>query len=197
MPRPRLVRLLAVLAALALFVASCGDDGEESEPDTGSTLPDDSESSTTAPTTTATVPEGGEAITGVSLTEVVFGADGHVTLTNSSDAEVSVDGLWLCNRPAYTALTGTIAAGGTLEVTASELGGLSVDGGEAALYTAQDFESSDAIIDYVQWGSGGGREGVAVAAGIWDEGGSVEPDPDFGAIEYFDASFENSAGAWE
>jgi hypothetical protein len=127
----------------------------------------------------------------------VFGADGHVTLTNSSGADVSVDGLWLCNRPAYTALTGTIAAGGTLEVAASELGGLGADGGEAALYTAQDFENSEAIVDYVQWGTGGGREGVAVTAGIWDEGGSVEPDPEFGAIEYFDASFDGTAAAWE
>ena len=190
--RRRALALLTILLALVLAAAACSDDD-----DGGGEEGDDAaaESTTTAPTTTATVPEGGEAITGVSLTEVVFGADGHVTLTNESDAEDTVDGLGLCNRPAHTALTGTIAAGGTLEVPAAELGGLPIEGGEAALYTAEDFDNSEAIIDYVQWGTGGGREAVAVEAGLWVEGGSVEPDPAFGAIERFDIA--GGPDGWE
>lgn len=189
MSRRPVIRFLALLAALILLASACGDDGDGgSEPadDNDAAATDDSGSSTTAPTTTSTLPAGGEAATGVAITEVVFGDGGHVTLTNDGATDATLDGLWVCNRPAYTELSGTLASGATLEVPAAELGGLVADGGEAALYTSNSFDSSDAIIDYVQWGGGGGRESVAVAAGLWPEGGSVTPDPDFGGIEKFD-----------
>jgi hypothetical protein len=43
------------------------------------------------------------------------------------------------------------------------------------LYSANMFNSPDAIEDYVEWGTTGhARSSVAVAAGIWQEGGFVE-----------------------
>ncbi len=193
MHRRRVVRFLVALVALSFFAASCGDDGGAEESDDPPT--DDTSTSTTASTTTATIPGGGEAVAGISLTEVTFGNDGFVRITNDSDADLSLDGLWLCNRPTYVALSGTVTAGGSVEIAASGLGGLSASGGEAALYTVRDFSNSDEIIDYVQWGTGGGRESVAVGAGLWPEGGTVTPDPDFGSIERFDVA--GGPEAWE
>lgn len=193
----RVVRFLAVLFVLLVFAAGCGDDGGgETDPSsdddvdaTGATA------ASAASSTTAAIPEGGEAITGLSLTRVAFGDGAAVTLTNDSEAEITVDGLWLCNRPSYIELSGAIPAGGTLDVDGADLGGLNIEGGEAALYSSNDFGSSDDILDYVQWGTGGGRESVAVGAGLWPEGGSVEPDPEFGSIEKFDVA--GGPEAWE
>lgn len=195
MHRRRVVRMFVLLVALTLLSAACGDDGGGGDAD----APNEDGSTTTptseATTTTAPIPEGGVAVTGLSLTQVAFGDGGSVTITNDSDAEINVDGLWVCNRPSYTPLSGTIAAGATIQVDAGELGGLSEEGGEAALYSSNDFGSSDDIVDYVQWGTGGGREGVAVDAGLWPDGGSVEPEPGFGSIEKFDVA--GGPDGWE
>lgn len=197
MSSPRLFRILLALLALALLAAACGDDGDDgSEGAPDDTAADDATSTTSAdPSTTAAVPETGEAISGVAIEEVVFGTDGHVTLVNDGAEEAVLDGLWMCNQPAYTELSGTLAPGDTVEVAAAELGGLPIEGGAAALYTSNDFTSSDDILDFVQWGAGGGREDVAVAADLWVAGESVEPDPAFGAIERIELS--GGPGAWE
>lgn len=192
--------LLALLALLALILvaAACGDDGDDGSdgaPADDTTAEDDTSTTSGAPSTTAAVPETGEAISGVALEEVVFGTDGYVTLVNDGAEEAILDGLWLCNQPAYTELSGTLAPGDTVEVAAAELGGLPIEGGAAALYTSNDFTSSDDILDFVQWGAGGGREDVAVAADLWVAGESVEPDPAFGAIERIELS--GGPGAWE
>ena len=65
------------------------------------------------------------------------------------------------------------------------LGGLAVDGGEAALHSGSDVTNPDTIFGFVQWGSGGVRADVAAEAGIWPAGASVEPDPAFNSIELF------------
>ena len=45
---------------------------------------------------------------------------------------------------------------------------IKADDGEIGLYSNPDFGNSDAIVDYVEWGSSGhGRSSVAVGAGIW------------------------------
>ena len=78
-----------------------------------------------------------------------------------------------------------IAPGETIRLAASAVGGLDPTGGEAALYSSPAFSDPSAIFGYVQWGTGGERAGVAVEAGIWADGATVEPDPAFNSIELF------------
>ena len=105
------------------------------------------------------------------ISEVVFGD--HVTITNVGTVEVSIDGMWLCNRPDYSELSGTLAAGESVEIEASRVGGIEQSGGEVGLYSDRAFTSSSAMVDYLAWGTGGGRTGVAVEAGLWAAGESA------------------------
>ena len=156
-------RWFILIAVLAMIAVACGDD--DSAPmtteETGSTEPDDSGSGVASG-----VPSD------LAITEVVFGD--HVTITNLGTDAVSVDGLWVCNRPNYAPLpTSVIAPGASLEIAANGLGGLSAGGGEVALYTSNSFGDSGAIVDYVGWAGGGGRGSVAADAGLWPAGDSV------------------------
>lgn len=100
-----------------------------------------------------------------------------VEITNSGGSEVDVNGLVLCNFPAYAPIAGAdpIAPGETITVDAGSLGvALADDQGELGLYTESAFDDPDAIISYVEWGtSGHQRSSVAVEAGVWD-GETVE-----------------------
>ena len=78
-----------------------------------------------------------------------------------------------------------LGPGESVEVPAAAIGGLNIEGGEAALYSAPDFTNPEAIIAFVQWGTGGARADVAAEAGIWPADASVEPDPQFNSIELF------------
>ncbi len=66
-------------------------------------------------------------LSGFQITAVVFGD--HVALTNNTDADVSLDGWWLCNRPSYVPLSGTLAPGETIDISSGSLGGLTAAGG--------------------------------------------------------------------
>jgi len=172
------VRMLSALLALAVVAAACGDDSSESSDEPAEEPAATEEPTTSAPTTTAAIPEGGESIEGLQLSAVVFGDGGHATITNTSDADITLDGLWLCNRPAYVALSGALAPGDSVDIASSDLGGLRAEGGEVGLYSSSSFDSSDDMVDYVQWGNGGGRASVAVGAGLWPEGITVTPTAD-------------------
>lgn len=167
---------VAMVAAAVVLATACGDDsGGGAEPATQES-PDAADTVTSSSsTTTAAIPEGGVSVDGVQLSAVVFGADGAVTVTNTGSDEVTLDGFWVCNFPAYVPLTGTLAPDESADVAAADLGGLAVEGGEAALYSSDAFDSPDAMIDYVQWGAGGGRGDVAAAAGLWPDGVTVTP----------------------
>lgn len=139
-------RLFMVIVASALVAGACGSDTTS---DTG------------------VVALGGPE--DLAITEIVF--DDHFTITNLGSVPVSVEGLWLCNRPNYVPLaTAVIAPGESIEisdlVTASS-------GGEVALYKSNSFGDPEALIDYVGWGSGGGRASVAAGAGLWPDGETV------------------------
>jgi len=173
-------RLTAVVAALAVLAAACGGGSDNSAPATSTTsAPATTLATTTAPPTTAAIPEGGSSIQGLHIDNVTFGADGFVEISNTSGADISLDGLWLCKFPNYVPLSGTIAAGDVIHVSAADLGGLAPDGGEAALYSERAFDSPSAIFDYVGWGTGGKRGEVASLAGIWPQGVNVTAPPDF------------------
>ncbi len=175
-------RAWALIAAVALIAAACGGSDDPSDPAaSGTTAPSstDATTATTGPTTTAPIPSGGSSIEGLHIDEIVFGAEGHVQISNNGDADLSLDGLWLCQFPTYFELSGTLEVDDVILIPASEIGGLSSAGGEAAIYTSRDFDSSTAIVDYVGWGTGGGRGEVASQAGIWPEGATVSAPDDF------------------
>jgi hypothetical protein len=161
-------RWLLLLAVLALVAAACGDSDEgDAAPtteaataETGAPEPDITEE-----------PAAAGSVTDLAITEVAF--DGQITITNLGDGVVSVDGLWLCNRPSYLPLpTAAIAPGESLQISSGDLG-LTDSGGEVALYSSDSFGDSSAILDYVAWGSGGGRGSVAADAGLWPAGETV------------------------
>lgn len=173
-----MARVIPFLLALLLVAAACGDD--EDIPVT--TLPDatvpatdapdatDAPQPTDAPVATTTAPAAAGSPADLAITEVVFAES--ATITNLGSGTVSLDGLWVCNRPNYLALSGTLGPGESVQLTSGDIP-VPADGGEVALYSSPDFGSSEAILDYVAWGSGGGRLGVAADAGIWPDGDAV------------------------
>ena len=163
-------RSIAIAAAMALIVAACGDSGDTAEGPTAT------ESGTQEPSITDPDTAQG-SVADLAITEVVFGD--HVTITNLGSSAVSVEGLWLCNRPSYTELpTAVVAAGESIDIPADALGGLPASGAEAALYSSNSFGDSGAMLDYVAWGGGGGRSEVASGAGLWPSGDLVSPGGD-------------------
>ncbi len=176
-------RFLALVAAITMIAAACGGGSDEAsspgESPAATAVTTTATPTTTTPPTTVPVPEGGTTIQGLHIDRVVFGTDGFVEISNSGDSDVSLDGLWLCQFPNYLPLSGTIAAGDVLQIEALGVGGLSSSGGEAALYSAREFDSAKAILDYVGWGTGGKRGEVAAQAGIWPQGVTVSAPSDF------------------
>lgn len=175
-------RWFSLLAVLALVAAACGggDDGASAttqptptttQPAPTTTQPAPTTTQPATTTTTTTQPPATGSTADMAITEVVF--DDHFTITNLGDAPVDVTGLWVCNFPFYVRLTaGVIAPGESLQVAASKIN-LSDGGGEVALYSSDDFDDSSAILDYVSWGSGGGRATEAADAGHWPAGETV------------------------
>jgi hypothetical protein len=161
----RLILTVAVLALLAAACSSESDDAAATPVASDPTAPSDA-----PPTTDAASPGGG--VTDLAITEVVFGD--HVTITNVGTETITIDEVWLCNRPAYTSVAVSLAPGESQPIDAASLGGLGKDAGEVALYTSGSFDDPDAIVDYVGWGGGGGRASVALAAGIWPDGDTLE-----------------------
>lgn len=166
----RTIVALALAIALALIAAACGSDGESTstvtEPNTtGDSTTTTVSSDSSAPTTVSNDTSAPAASTsGLEVIAVDF-VGGNATVANSGSEAVELSGHQLCNRPTYVALPDqTLGPGETIDVS---IGGLTQDGGEVALYTSADFGSSDALVDYVTWGSGGGRLSVAEEAGQW------------------------------
>ena len=123
---------------------------------------------------------------GVRINEV-NPSSGWIELHNTGEEAVDVSTYQFCNRPAYAAIGDleivsgetTIEPGGFLVVSWDAIAG---DTAELGLYTSASFSDATAMVDYLAWGgTGGGREGVAVEAGLWQEG-------DFAAMPEAEAS---------
>ena len=181
----RSTRLAATLIGFAVIAAACGSDGGSDGDDaTASETPPGSDTAVPAPDDGGLTPGGG-----LTVSEVVF-ASGVATITNTGDEAIDLGGHWLCNRPTYVALPDqTLEPGATVQIV---LGGLETGGGEVALYDSRDFGNTEAILDYVTWGSGGGRQSVAEGGGRWS-GSPVEPD---GAVALALVGDPGGAAGW-
>jgi hypothetical protein len=124
-----------------------------------------------------------------------------VELYNEGDAAVDVSSYWLCNFPNYKQISTlnvldgntTIPAGDFLVLEFADLGDTD---SELGLYSTNDFANSDAMLDYMQYGSAGHmRESVAVSAGVWDAGTFVMPAPTGESMAYVGGG-ANSAQDW-
>lgn len=213
-------RIAILIIAFVVLIAACGDDDADTTSSTAAaastttaaatstTVQPPTTTTTTAPTTTtaeattttSTVPPpSGPAE--FAITEVVFGTNPYLTITNIGLGPGELGSFWLCQRPSYYEIPAVtlepgeivaIALGGDrpdlIGIAAvfdagNELGKILRGNGELGLYRAPAFGDKDAILDYVEWGSAGhGRSDVAVAAGIWVEDGFVPVPPEAQSI---------------
>ena len=185
----RFVRLTTAIFVLALSAAACGGDDPDETPGPGEPQATEAVQTSSTTSTTAPIPNDAVGLGELQIVGVEFGDTGFVRVQNRGAEDANVNGIYICQFPQYTDLgtvvtRGVIAAGATVEIPASAVGGLSDQGGEAALYANNtDFGSPDNILAYVQWGTGGTRADVATAANIWaGPDVSITPDPEYNDI---------------
>ena len=141
---------LSFILMLALLNLSCGDDNVMNT-------------------------NGGEG--GLRINEVLFStSNDQIELKNFGSESVDVSTWWFCSLFAYAPIGNlnivsgslNIPPGGILAVSGFNLNNTAADLG---LYETNNFTSSGAMHDFVQWGSAAnGRESVAAGKGIWTAG---------------------------
>jgi hypothetical protein len=155
------------------------------------------------PPTTTVLPPPAAAF---ALTQVVFGEQGYVEVTNYGGMPGDPGGHWLCKDPHEFQIPSVdLEPGESLWVAAEEgqaqqgsvgidteavipaegqLGAFDPESGEFGLYVEQGFDDPAEAASYVEWGeSGHGCSPTAIQAGIWVEGGFVAIGPDsFGIV---------------
>ena len=198
----------AGLAAIGLVLVGCdGDDDDDGEepaptPTPAATPPPPEEEATASPEVAATPPvdaapteepapapapaeAAAHAIKGGMVIEEVAIADANstVTLFNTGDSPVNLDGWYICQFPNYWPVPAlTVAAGGRIVVHMSQgentetdlfanraFSTLKEDKGEVGLYASGQFDSPDAMRGYVDWNAEGHRAPTARAAGLWGD----------------------------
>ncbi len=108
--------------------------------------------------------------------EVNYGEDKLIELWNNGTVSVDLAPYWLCLGPGqYLQIENATVVSGNRELAPGEFLVVNWDmlsnNEGLGLYSTNTFASADAIVDFVQWGSGGNpRENVAVEAGIWTTG---------------------------
>ena len=117
-----------------------------------------------------------EAVEGtVVLNEVAY-LNNQVEIYNNSDASVNLEDYFLCLAPQTYRRIGALETTGNLQLGAGEFLIVNYDmpneiGGLGLYSNNDDFEATENIVDFVQWGASGNiRESVAVEAGIWPAG---------------------------
>ncbi len=116
--------------------------------------------------------------------------DNIVQLKNIGTASLDISGYWLCNFPTYTQLS-NLSIDGDLDLAPGEtvdilnFTAINKDDSELGLYSTNSFGSTDAIVDYIEWGSTGHqRSSVAVSAGTWTAGDFISSIPENDFIVY-------------
>lgn len=186
------MKKLPILLLFALLITSCGggEAGTDATDEPGTTGPTTTAATTTTTAATTTTEAAVSGDPNFVLSEIKFGSDGYVAITNQGDGAGSLDGWQLCQRPRYFRLSGELGPGETLFVTvgapgpelagqvlnaSGKFGELDAASGEIGLYRDSSFDSSDSIVSYVEWGeSGHGRSSTAAAAGLWPTGDFVD-----------------------
>ena len=209
---------VVILIALIVVVLRASPDGEPpvvtAAPTIGTSLAETTDTTTTGPASNVTLPDRTTDTTGALdtvpdtglrpnfvLSEVVFGDNGYVAITNVGGAVGNLEGHALCQRPNYFVLPSIevepfqvvwVALGDGAGITNpsvvsivpanGQLGRVGRDDGEMALYRSAQFSAPDELRSYVEWGSSGhGRSSVAIEAGLWDPDAFIEiPDDTFG-----------------
>ena len=126
----------------------------------------------------------------IALKEIRYNQNDRFEISNLGTSTIDISDWWVCSRLTYAQLNTLTLEDGNLNLAPGAsviLSGFSLDDDEADLgiFNTNSFTSSDAIIDFVQWGnSGQGRESVAAAAGIWTAGQFVPDVADGSSIEY-------------
>ncbi|WP_025664062.1 spondin domain-containing protein [Aquimarina megaterium] len=114
-----------------------------------------------------------EVVNQVVFNEIKFQGTDLVEIFNKGNQEADLSNYWLCLGPGtYQRIGSLTPESGSVVIPAGGYLVLSYDlpdaSGGLGLYSTDSFASSDAIVDFVQWGAGGSpRENVAVAAEIW------------------------------
>lgn len=190
-----LSRLAALLMATGLSVALAGCEGGDSSGNGNS-------HTTTISSSPRPIEDDGRFFV---IDEVGFGPDGYVSLTNFTEVQGSLAGLFVCQPPKCAALPDAdvspgrtvllaVGDGENLDgVVASDVRlGLSPVDGEVGLYASKDVEEPLDVRAYVEWGSTP-HEGtpVAVAAGLWLEGSFVASSDDATRI------YLTTGGEWD
>lgn len=154
---------------------------------TTSTDPEETSTSTSTSTTSP-----GSAL--IQLDEIVLAGSPYLLIANRGIGAGSTGGHFICQFPNYYELPDVeLQPGERIAVPLGEgevpelvgvvatvdvinpLGQVNRLDGELGLYSRSEFNSPDAIIDYVEWGSPGhARSSVAAGAGIWTQDGFVE-----------------------
>ena len=126
----------------------------------------------------------------IALQEIRYNQNDRFEITNLGTSTVDISSWWVCSLLTYAQLNTLTVEDGSLNLAPGAsviFSGFSLNDDEADLgvFNTNTFTSSDAIIDFVQWGNSGlGRESVAAAAGIWTAGDFVPDVADGSSIEY-------------
>ena len=175
----KLGRFRIVVIAVVLASAACSSRADTAAPTpggTGAPEPPPTEVAATVPIVTVDA--------SFAIGTIVFGDQGWIELVNTGPQAGNIHGHWIAIHPYYLEMPSAIVEVGQavrvsldpftdsepLVMAANLLPKLAASGGELGLYSTGSFGDPEAIVDYVEWGSGGHfRSTVAEAAGIWDE----------------------------
>lgn len=176
MSKPGGVRgIAALLMGMALVVGACGGDDAAGD-DSGTTE---------------------SPLADLQVIGVDFELD-SIVLTNNGTETVRTEGLWVYQDGEASQFDiNVVEPRATIQFGVSEVGGVKGSGGEIALFDSNTFSDAGSILDYVAWGrSGHDRIDVAVAAGLWAEGETVETDGQSVLLARVDPT-AGGAVAWE
>ena len=155
----------AMVALLLSAMASCEDDDQNLIAQEQEQQPQEQ-------------PMSGDA-TSVVINEVRYRGEDTIELLNNGSESIDLAGYWLCLGPGtYVQIGATTPVSGNTNLASGEYLVINYampdEEGGLGLYSTNDFTNADALVDFVQWGSGGSaRENIAVAAGQWTTGDFV------------------------